>query len=165
MRTTATFVALVASVLIAPQAEARTAFEDNKLNFRSCDGKNLTARWRENEFHLSVPGKTLDASAPALKYMGWDGHCWTLTVGDKGEFVHFVDGKTQSNHIIKYVGWDDSKWSATRAGGGFFQMYIAGKGETPDGAMHDAAAWLHTNKSDSRAAERLAHELGAASKQ
>lgn len=163
MRATATLVALLATALIAPCAEARMAFEDNKLNFRSCDGKNLTARWRDNAFHVSVPGKTLEPAAPELKYMGWDGRCRSLRVGKQGEFLHASDGGQEANHMIGYVSWDDSRWAATRAGTGFFHVFVAGRDGASAGAMHSAAVWLETNKPDSRAAARLAHELAAAS--
>jgi hypothetical protein len=151
---------------MAPQAVAHVAFEDNKLNFKSCEGKNLTARWRDNNFHLSVPGKTLEPSAPELKYLDWDGKCRSLSVDSKGRFAHKGDGASDANHMINYLSWDDSKWAATPAGSGFYQVFVGGKEEPVSGALlKDTAHWLATHKADSRAAERLAQELAAASGQ
>jgi hypothetical protein len=159
--------AAAALVAMASQAaELRVAFEDNKLNFKSCDGKNLTARWRDNNFHVSVPGRTIEPSAPQLEYLGWDGVCRRLSVDNKGKFVHARDGASEANHIINYVSWDDSKWSATRAGTGFYQVFVAGKDESMSPArMKDAALWLEQHKADSHAASLLASELIGASKE
>jgi hypothetical protein len=148
--------------LLAAEASARVAFEDNKLNFKSCDGKNLTARWRGNKFHLSVPGKTLEPEAPELKYLGWDGKCQSLSVDDKGRFKH--SGATDANRILNYVSWDDTKWAATRAGTDFYVVFVAGKGEpVSETELKDAAVWLQRNKGESRAATVLARELAATS--
>jgi hypothetical protein len=150
-----------AAALLAGEALARVAFEDNKLNFKSCDGKNLTARWRDNNFHLSVPGKTLEPAAPELKYLGWDGSCQTLSVDAKGRFKH---SGSDANRLLNYVSWDDTKWSATRSGTGFYMVFVAGKGEPiTEAQMKDAALWLGTHKPDSRAATQLARELTLAS--
>jgi hypothetical protein len=146
-----------ASALLASGALARVSFEDNKLNFKSCDGKNLTARWRDNNFHLSVPGKTLEPAAPELKYMGWDGSCQTMSVDGKGRFKHSA---SDPNRLLNYVSWDDTKWSATRAGTGFYMVYVAGKDEPiTEAELKDAATWLGTNKPNERAASELAREL------
>ncbi|HEY7670145.1 MAG TPA: hypothetical protein VH852_05850 [Hyphomicrobium sp.] len=148
--------------LLTSGAMARVAFEDNKLNFKSCDGKNLTARWRDNNFHLSVPGRTLEPAAPELKYLGWDGTCRSLSVDTKGRFMHKGAGADDANHVINYLSWDDTKWSATRAGTGFFMVFVAGKNEpTSQAQLRDAALWLEMHKADSRAAIRLARELSA----
>lgn len=154
----------VALAVVAAPALARVAFEDNKLNFKSCDGQNLTARWRDNNFHLSVPGRTIEPAAPELKYLGWDGACRTMSVDGKGRFQHAHGGTTNANHVINYVSWDDTKWSATRAGTGFFTVFVAGKGEpASDASLKDAASWLKRNKADSRAGSLLAHELSGIS--
>jgi hypothetical protein len=148
---------------MASQAAPRVAFEDNKLNFKSCDGQNLTARWRDNKFHLSVPGKTLEPSAPQLAYLSWDGGCRRMSVDSTGRFMHTREGPSAANHLISYLGWDDSKWAATRAGTGFYQVFVAGKDEVISQAqMKDAAAWLSKHKADSRAATLLADELTTA---
>jgi hypothetical protein len=155
-------VAVIAGSM-ASQAAPRVAFEDNKLNFKSCDGQNLTARWRDNNFHLSVPGKTLEPAAPELAYLSWDGGCRRMRVDSKGLFIHTHDGPSEASHLISYLGWDDSKWAATRAGTGFYQVFIAGNDEAiSQEQMKDVAAWLATHKADSRAATLLAHELTAA---
>ena len=166
MRATATrLVAAAAFILTASQADAnRVAFEDNKLHFKSCDGKNLVARWRDNNFHVSVPGKTLAPEARELEYLGWDGACHRLSVGAKGKFLHAGDGGSAANRLFNYVGWDDTRWSATRAGTGFYQVLVSGKDETMSPAqMKDAALWLSSHKTNSRAAARLAAELVSAS--
>jgi hypothetical protein len=157
-------VVAAASALLASAALARVSFEDNKLNFKSCDGKNLTARWRENNFHLSVPGKTLEPEAPELKYLSWDGSCQTMSVDGKGRFKHSASGTSDANRLLNYVSWDDTKWSATRSGTGFYMVFVAGKDEpTTEAQMKDAAVWLETNKPESRAATQLARELTVAS--
>jgi hypothetical protein len=162
MRVANTFgaAAIALAMLVAPAA-ARMAFEDNKLNFKSCDGKNLTARWRDNNFHLSIPGKTLQPASPEIKYLGWDGKCRTMHVNGKGQFQHTSADASQADRLINYVTWDDAKWSATRAGTGFFVVEIDGEGGS--GNMKDAAIWLKARKPDSRAASLLARELIAAS--
>ena len=157
-------VVAVGSALLAGQALARVAFEDNKLNFKGCDGKNLTARWRGNKFHLSVPGKTLEPASPELKYLGWDGTCQAMSVDANGRFQHTHDGATDSNRHLNYVSWDDTKWSATRAGTDFFVVFVSGKGEAASQAqIRDAARWLEKHKAGSRAATLLARELSATS--
>lgn len=165
MRTTGILsIVTAASAFLALEAQARVAFEDNKLNFKSCDGQNLTARWRDNNFHLSVPGRTIEPAAPEIRYLGWDGACRTMTVDGKGQFKHTHDGMTDANRVINYVSWDDTKWSATRAGTGFFTVFVAGKDEqTSDVKVKDAVDWLETYKAESRAASLLARELSAAS--
>ncbi len=156
-------VVAAAAGLLATGALARVAFEDNKLNFKSCDGKNLTARWRDNTFHLSVPGQTLEPAAPELKYMSWDGSCQTMSVDEQGRYKHTRGDKTDASRMINYVTWDDSKWAATRAGTDFFVVFIAGKDEAvSDAQIEEAAKWLVRNKSNSRAASALADELTAA---
>jgi hypothetical protein len=162
MRVANTFgaAAIALAMLVAPAA-ARMAFEDNKLNFKSCDGKKLTARWRDNNFHLSIPGKTLQPDSPEIKYLGWDGKCRTMRVNGKGQFQHTSADASQADRLINYVTWDDAKWSATRAGTGFFVVEIDGEGGS--GNMKDAAIWLKARKPDSRAASLLARELIAAS--
>lgn len=151
--------------LVAGPAVARMAFQDNKLNFKSCDGKNLTARWRSNNFHLSVPGKTLEPKSPELKYIGWDGKCRSMRVDANGQFQHTLGDATHADRLINYVSWDGTKWSATRAGPDFYKVRVADKSTSaPDQKqIMDAALWLKSRKPDSRAASRLASELLAAS--
>jgi hypothetical protein len=157
-------VVAAASALLAAPAAANEAFEDNKLNFKSCEGRNLTARWRDNSFHLSVPGKTLEPAASELRYLGWDGSCQSMSVDGKGRFLHTGGGTTEANHLINYITWDDTKWSATRAGTGFFVVFVAGKDEqTSQSRVRDAAVWLVRHKPESRAAALLAKELTATS--
>lgn len=156
-------VAVALAVLAAP-AVADMGFEDNKLNFRSCDGQKLTARWRDNNFHLSVPGQTLEPAAPELKYLGWDGKCRHMSVNDKGQFEHTLGDTLQADRLINYLSWDGTKWSATRAGTGFFKVLVADKDDpAPTEHMVEAAAWLKKHKSKSRAASALARELVDAS--
>ena len=155
---------LVLAVILSSmnvEAQATTAFEDNKLNFQTCDGKKLTARWRENNFHLSIPGKTLEPEAPELNYIGWDGECRSLRVDAKGQFQHKKGDASDSNRHINYISWDGTKWSATRAGTGFLQILITEKGAPTDTQLQDAATWLKRHKANSRAANTLADELTA----
>ena len=154
----------VSLVVLAAPAVAGMGFEDNKLNFQSCDGQKLTARWRENNFHLSVPGQTLEPAAPELKYLGWDGKCRHMSVNDKGQFEHTLGDTSQADRLINYLSWDGTKWSATRAGTGFFKVFVADKDEaSPDKHMMEAAVWLKKHKPKSRAASTLARELVQAS--
>ncbi|MGE0023319.1 MAG: hypothetical protein AB7S70_06790, partial [Hyphomicrobium sp.] len=69
----------VVLMLLAPSIAMASpiAFEDNKLNFRSCDGQNITARWRGANFSLSLPGKSLGDDHETFAYVGWDGRCLT----------------------------------------------------------------------------------------
>lgn len=169
MRATAilTFAAILAggvSTALASSEAARMGFQDNKLNFKSCDGKNLTARWRDNKFHLSAPGKTLDPNAAELSYLGWDGSCQSVSVDNKGQFKHAGDGATDAKRLINYVTWDGTKWAATRAGTDFFVVFVADKDETvaPQN-LKDAAHWLRLREVKTRAASQLAQALDGAS--
>jgi hypothetical protein len=157
-------IAAGATPLLAASESARMGFQDNKLNFKSCDGTKLTARWRDNSFHLSVPGKTLNPSSPELKLLGWDGSCQSISVDGGGRFKRAGEGADDASGIIDYRTWDDSKWAATRAGTDFFVVYVAGKDETASNKnLKEAAHWLRLRKDQTRAATRLAQELEAAS--
>lgn len=165
MRTKGLFIlAAAAAALLVTPAAARMAFEDNKLNFKSCEGKNLTARWRETNFHLSVPGKTLNPSSPDLKYLDWDGKCRSVHLDAKGLFAQDGEGADKASPMIKYLSWDGTRWSATPSGGGFYKVFVSSKDETPSNAdLKEAARWLQVNKADKRAAERLATALSQTS--
>ena len=153
----------MAAVIVVTPAAARMGFEDNKLNFKSCDGKNLTARWRDTDFHLSVPGKTLNPASPDLKYLDWDGKCRTVHLNSKGMFAQTGEGASDTSPMIKYTSWDGTKWSALPSGGGFYKVYVAGEKQSVTKAdVTEAARWLSVNKADSRAAERLANALTSA---
>lgn len=156
--------AAAAAAVLATPAAARMGFEDNKLNFQSCEGKKLTARWRDTNFHLSVPGKTLNPSSPDLKYLDWDGKCRAVHLNAKGLFAHSGEGESGASPMIKYLSWDGTKWSATPSGGGFYKVFVSDKDASVSPAdVKEAARWLSVNKPDSRAAERLADALTSGS--
>lgn len=157
------FLAMAGAVWLVTPASARMAFEDNKLNFRSCEGQNLTARWRDNNFHLSVPGKTLNPSSPNLNYVDWDGKCRSVHLDGQGRFANSGEGVPAASPVINYLSWDGTKWSAVPSGGGFYAVLVGDKDQTVSAAqVQEAARWLTVNKAESRAAERLAKELTAA---
>ncbi len=100
------------------------SFEDNKMNFKSCDGQDLSARWEGAEFSVSIAGKKHGDPQPSIKYVGWDGACRTLGWDMKAQrFVHNGDTGKEVSRIINYVAWDGS-----RAGG---RPAVSSCGSTP----------------------------------
>ena len=167
MRTKGLFIlaAMSAAVLVTPAA-ARMAFDDNKLNFRSCDGKNLTARWRGTDFHLSVPGKTLNPASPELKYLDWDGKCRSVHLDSKGRFAQTGADAADASPVVHYLSWDGTKWAAMPSGNGFYAVLVGDKDASVSADdIKEAARWLNVNKPDSSAAGQLANALTSKSGQ
>jgi hypothetical protein len=163
---TSAVLALGIAMMSSPAIASHSSHEDNKLNYKDCEGRNLTARWDDTSTSLrsNFPGTAAGPDGADLKYLAWDGSCRTLTWDvEARQFVHTFDGKSQSSLIINYVTWDDSKWSATRAGTGFFHVFIAGKDEQqPLVRAKDAADWLEKNKANSQTARTMARLLNLA---
>ena len=140
---TATIASLIA-ILATTARASHLAFEDNKLNFKSCDGSGITARWRGMEFSLSEPGKSLGDGHASFKFLDWDGNCKTVA-WDSSASKFVIEGEkggTRSD-VIRYVAPDGSKWVGMRAGDGFFVSRIAQSGEVVSTArVADVAAWL-----------------------
>lgn len=160
--TVAAVIAGCSALLMAPNAVARNlSYEDNKLNFKACDGKHLTARWNGMEFGLGQPGDSKDTTRQTIDYMSWDGSCQALS-WDKnaGKFVHKNNGQSRSSPIVNYVAWDGGKWSATRAGTGFYHVRIVTDGEATADRIDEVTHWLKVHKSDDPAAAVLAQQLG-----
>ena len=139
------------------------SFEDNKMSFKSCDGRNLAARWEGAEFSVSIAGKKHGAPLPSISYLGWDGACRTLSWDAKAQrFVHSRDNDRQVNQIVNFVGWDGSRWTATRAGTGFFQARVAAADAAMSaGMINGVADWLDKWRSATPAASIVAQGLRA----
>jgi hypothetical protein len=144
------------------QAYASTlAFEDNKLNYRSCDGQHITARWRGTDFSLSLPGKSLGDSHKEIAFVAWDGRCLTGAWNtETGGFKLADAGETSSSGLIRYVAWDGSKWAGVRAGSGFFVARVAGAGEEiTNDRLTQLADWLAKRNQYPAPGATLAKEL------
>lgn len=132
--------------LFAPlQASASSlAFEDNKLNYRSCDGQHITARWRGTDFSLSLPGKSLGDKHKEIQFVAWDGRCRTGIWSTDTSAFKLDDGdETTSSGLIGYVAWDGSKWAGVRAGSGFFVARVVGENEDiTNERLDELAEWL-----------------------
>lgn len=147
-----------------PAAASTLAFEDNKLNYRSCDGQHITARWRGVDFSLSLPGKSLGDSHKSIQYVAWDGRCLTGAWStDAGAFAIADGGETKSTGLIGYVAWDGSKWAGVRAGSGFFVARVA-SGDEPitNERLAEIADWLQKNNAYPAPGAALAKELKSA---
>lgn len=150
----------------SPVAASTLAFEDNKLNFRSCDGQHITARWRGADFSLSLPGKSLGDEHRSIDFIAWDGRCVTgawstdtsaFDLADKGA------GKATSSGLISYVAWDGSKWAGVRAGSGFFVARVAGENEDiTNDRLLELADWLQKRNQYPAPGAALAKELKSA---
>ncbi|MCC7252717.1 hypothetical protein [Hyphomicrobium sp.] len=154
---------LTALLLAAPMpvAASTLAFEDNKLNYRSCDGQHITARWRGSVFSLSLPGKSLGDSHETIKYVSWDGRCLTGRWDeDAGHFAFVGDGDTAPSGLLTYVAWDGSKWAGIRTGGGFFVARVASEGEpVTNERLKEIAAWLDRRNEAYSPGAKLAENL------
>lgn len=151
----------------APVAASSTlAFEDNKLNFRSCDGRHITARWRGTDFSLSLPGKSLGDDHRSIDFVAWDGRCLTgawstdtsaFDLADKGT------DKAKSSGLLSYVAWDGSKWAGVRAGSGFFVARVAAENEEiTNDRLLELADWLQKRNQYPAPGAALAKELKSA---
>jgi hypothetical protein len=139
----------------AKAAQASLAYEDNKLNFQSCDGKKLTARWLRTGFSLNEAGMAPgDIERPSLTYVDWNGACRTLSWDWKaGRFAVEGDGKTEHTLIVNFVAWDGGKWVVSRGDWGFVMARIA----PPDGEVSPAAV-----NSAAEALEKYANRISNA---
>lgn len=167
MRSCSVALAVLAILVAPPSGMASTlAFEDNKLNFRSCDGDNVTARWREGLFSLSLPGKSLGDTHQTIKFVAWDGACVTGRWNEaKGAFLLHADGDETLSGYIRYVTWDGAKWAGMRAGSGFFVARIAAQNESvTNSRLEEIGQWLDRRNAAFTPGAALAIELkGAAS--
>lgn len=158
----ATFAAMLTLATTGP-ASASMAFEDNKLNFRNCDGKAVTARWRGHKFSLSEPGKSLGDDHSAMKLLRWDGTCQAIAwdVG-RATFLTGSDGPTDAEPMIRYIAPDGAKWIGIRSGDGFFVSRIAKPGEDVTAAViAETAAWLARTSKEYTPGMELANLLKA----
>lgn len=150
-------------VLFSPlhASASSVAFEDNKLNYRSCDGQHITARWRGTDFSLSLPGKSLGDSHKEIAFVAWDGRCLTGAWNtDAGAFKLADAGATISSGLIRYVAWDGSKWAGVRAGSGFFVARVAGADEEiTNDRLTQLADWLTKRNQYPAPGAALAKEL------
>jgi hypothetical protein len=152
----------------APASAKTVAYEDNKLNFKSCEGENVTARWFGGDLSLSQAGKSPGDPAPSAKFMTWDGKCGSFQWNaDVGALVVKLGEEKLPGKILNFVAWDGSRWSAARTGGGFYVARIADPGEAdPKALMKAAGEWVaKNNKLGVMAADVLAEELSGASGQ
>lgn len=146
----------------SPLAARSLAYEDNKINFKNCQGEDVTARWKSGGITLSQAGKSPDEPGPSVEFQTWDGACATFGWDDKaGQFQVTQDGQAERTIAVRFVAWDGSLWAAARTGSGFYMARIADKGD-PDPKRHFKAAAervLKSNVMGVPAADILAEEL------
>lgn len=156
---------VLAALLVAgasPLAAKSLAYEDNKLNFKNCQGEDVVARWRAGGITLSKAGTSPSDPQPTVEFQTWDGGCATFGWDDKvGQFVVVEGDQTRRGVAIHFVAWDGSLWAAARTGSGFYLARIADKGD-PNPKSHFKAAAERVVKSNVLgvpAADILAEEL------
>lgn len=141
-------IALVLSLTYASHeahAADGMAYEDNKLNFRNCQGENVTARSFGTKFSLSRAGASPSEPEDAIEYATWDGECAQFSWdSDKTEFQTTSNGAQVGSRVVKYVAWDGGKWMATRTGAGFYISRVAKNNvaSLSKSNFADAAQWL-----------------------
>ncbi len=148
-----------------PLAAKTLAYEDNKLNFKTCNGENVSARWVGANLSLSQPGKSPGDPSASAEFMTWDGGCATFQWdGNTGALVIKQGGEAKPGDIVHFVAWDGARWSAARTGAGFFLARIADKDDpAPEAHMKAAGDWLaKNNKLGVPAADTLAKSLSEA---
>lgn len=129
----------------AAHAADGMAYEDNKLNFRNCQGENVTARWFGTKLSLSRAGASPSEPEITIEHVGWDGACMKINWDtDKAEFQTSAEGSQNLSSVVKYVAWDGGKWIATRTGAGFYVSRVA---KSEDAGLSksnfaNAAQWL-----------------------
>lgn len=154
---------LSAALAAGPAAAKTLAYEDNKLNFKTCKGEDVSARWVKGEISLSQAGKSPGDPVPAAEFLTWDGSCAAFQWdGEIGRLKIIRNGEAQPERIIRFVAWDGSRWAAARTGGGFYLARIADKDDPdPKARMKAAGAWVaKNNKLGVPAADVLAEALG-----
>lgn len=137
-----------ALVGLSSALEAKTlAYEDNKLNFRSCSGAHVTARWVGANLSLSEAGKSPGDPAPTTEFQTWDGQCASFAWdADVGALVIKKGDTALSDRFVRFVSWDGARWAAMRTGAGFFLVRIADKDAAdPAAGMKAAGEWLAKN--------------------
>jgi hypothetical protein len=139
---------LLAALTTTSPLNAKTlAYEDNKLNFKSCTGENVSARWFGGSLSLSQPGKSPGDPTPSAQFQTWDGGCATFQWDAATGALVIKQGETaEPGQIVRFVAWDGARWAATRTGGGFYLAKIADKDEQdPKSRMKAAGDWLAKN--------------------
>jgi hypothetical protein len=157
---------LVAALAAASPLNAKTlAYEDNKLNFKSCSGENVSARWVGGNLSLSLPGKSPGDPTASVQFQAWDGGCSTFQWdAATGALAIEQDGKAEPGDFLRFVAWDGARWAAMRTGAGFYLAKIADKDEQdPKSRMKAAGDWLAKNNIlGVPAADQLAEGLSKA---
>ena len=150
------------TILGATAALATTpAFEDNKLNFKSCDGTQVSLRWWDDDFQLSASGKVLGKARASFEFVGWDGKCWTARWNSgQAKFDISADGPNNSSSLLRFMATDGSRWIAMRDGDGFFVARIAANDEQISPArITEIAAWLERSSKEFGPGRTLAKHL------
>jgi hypothetical protein len=154
---------LATTLLAASPAAAKTlAYEDNKLNFKTCNGDNVSARWVGGNLSLSQAGKSPGDPVPSVEFQTWDGGCATFQWNaDSGALVIKQGDTPQAGSFLQFVAWDGARWAATRTGAGFYLARIADKDDAdPKSRMKAAGEWVgKNNKLGVPAADLLAKGL------
>lgn len=156
---------VAAVVSAAPLAAKSLAYEDNKLNFKSCKGEQVVARWVSDQITLSQAGTSPGDPGPTVEFQTWDGSCATFGWDSAtGQFVVTEGDETRRGVAIRFVAWDGSLWAAARTGSGFYLARVADEGD-PDPKQHlktAAERVVKTNILGVPAAEALAEALSEA---
>lgn len=141
------------------------SYEDNKLNFRNCQGENVTARWFGTDLSLSRAGTSPSDPQPTIDYLTWSGECAKMGWNTKeASFATASAGVSAVTSMIRYIAWDGAKWAATRTGPGFYVSRIA-KGEhaaISKAHFADAAKWLRRRDPNNTGAMTLIDALNEA---
>lgn len=165
MTRTAIGAAMALTIFSSGAALATTpAFQDNKLNFKGCDGEQTSVRWQDDSFLLSAAGKSFGKGFASFESTDWDGKCQKVT-WDNGQakFAIGADGKTSTSSLVRFTAVDGSRWVAMRYGDGFFVSRVAAGDEKPSQArMLEIAAWLERTSQQYGPGIHLAKHLKAA---
>lgn len=147
--------------LYAASALATTAFEDNKLNLRNCDGVDVTVRWNGNDFSLAVFGKSDGRAHASFKFLGWNGSCQTASWdSDQAKFVIDEAGSAMPSLVVRFVAQDGAKWIGMRESDGFFVTRVAAEAEEISNArLSEIASWLERTSEAFTPGAKLAKHL------
>ncbi|RUP08381.1 hypothetical protein [Hyphomicrobium sp.] len=162
MRIASWAVAGALTILGTTAAFATTpAFEDNKLNFKGCDGAQVSVRWLGDDFQLSAGGKVLGKERASFEFVGWDGKCSTARwATDQAKFAVGADASASSSSLIRFMATDGSRWLAMRDGDGFFVARIAANDEEISSPrITEIAAWLERSSREYSPGRTLAKHL------
>ena len=162
MRIASWAVAGTLTILGTTAAFATTpAFEDNKMNFKGCDGAQVSVRWLGDNFKLSAAGKVLGKEKPSFEFVGWDSKCSTARWNtDQAKFAVGADGSAKPSSVVRFMATDGSRWLAMRDGDGFFVARIAASGEeiSPP-RISEIATWLERSSKEYGPERKLAKHL------